>query len=82
MPKYTKASKYGKVFGVRFPKEIEKELIKYAIESEVNESDIIKSAVICFLSNKDCQAKKTLTLGLWHIKSLNEQVKGGDINEA
>ena len=51
-------SEYGKSYGVRFKKKVEKELTKYCIEREVNPSTPIQEAVECFLMNPKCKARR------------------------
>jgi len=56
----TRVSRYGKPHAVRFKKAINKALITFCIEKEVNESDVIQEAVECFLMNPKCLARKRL----------------------
>jgi hypothetical protein len=55
-----RVSRYGKPHAVRFKKVVDKALITFCIEKELNESDVIQEAVECFLMNHKCSARKRL----------------------
>lgn len=52
-----------RTYSFRLPKEAEKQFLRFCEDAGINKSDLIQQAVLCFLSNSDCIARKGV-----HIK--------------
>jgi len=51
-------TKYSKVYSSRLKSRIEKLLIQYCVEKEETPSEVIQTALECFLTNPNCLARK------------------------